>query len=397
MDYAVEYFNDFKKQREDTSSNIFPSIAQLLGQEAGLVVDAQGSVAAMDKNSAVGMVLSGVLSLVVSLGKMLLTGAAFLGRMILTNPYCLAALGITAAGVGAYKLLTGRKEDGDVEAQKEASNWSPFSWVDRPRQPTPSYPKDMTKSRQPTPSYPKDMTKSIHKKASVIRSVVEGAKVVGVDPNLMLGIVKAESSFGQLTRNKASSAQGIFQILPSTWRQYYPRFARKYGIPKNDPNDPESAAIFSAAYVKEVLNPIVRKAKGDDATAADLYMLYVFGPAGGAALIKEYAKNPNAYSAAVHSKRSYGQDQINKNPTFFYHKDGTPKTLAETFGLAKSKVAFTNSEKVALQSFSVKPANSVQPHGETAVPPTYALGQDIEDDYELVRNKEGRLVKVKKV
>ena len=383
MDYTVEYFNDFKKQREDTSSNIFPSIAQLLGQEAGLVVDAQGSVAAMDKNSTVGMVLSGILSLVVSLGKMLLTGAAFLGRMILTNPYCLAVLGITAAGVGAYKLLTGRKEDGDIEAQKEASNWSPFSWVDRPR--------------QPTPSYPTDMTKSIYKKASVIRSVVEGAKVVGVDPNLMLGIVKAESSFGQYTRNTASSAQGLFQILPSTWRQYYPQFAQKYGIPKNDPNDPESAAIFSAAYVKEVLNPIVRKAKGDDATAADLYMLYVFGPAGGASLIKEYAKNPNAYSATVYSKRSYGQSQINANPTFFYHKDGTPKTLAETFGLAKSKVAFTNSEKVALQSFSVKPANNVQQQGETVVPPTYALGQDIEDDYELVRNKEGRLVKVKKV
>ena len=383
MDYAVEYFNDFKKQREDNSSNIFPSIAQLLEQEAGLVVDAQGTVAAMDKNSAVGMVLSGILSLVVSLGKMLLTGAAFLGRLILTNPYCLAVLGITAAGVGAYKLLTGGNEEGDTEAQRASSDWNPFSWMDH--------------SRQHTPSYPTDMTKSIYKKASVIRSVVEGAKAVGVDPNTMLGIVKAESSFGQYTRNTASSAQGIFQILPSTWRQYYPQFAQKYGIPKNDPNDPESAAIFSAAYVKEVLNPIVRKAKGDDATAADLYMLYVFGPAGGASLIKEYAKNPKAYSATVHSKRSYGRSQIKANPTFFYHKDGTPKTLAETFGLAKSKVAFTNNEKVALQSFSVKPTNNVQPHGETVVPPTYALGQDIEDDYELVRNKEGRLVKVKKV
>ena len=383
MDYAVEYFNDFKKWREDTSSNIFPSIAQLLGQEAGLVVDAQGSVAAMDKNSAVGVVLSGILSLVVSLGKMLLTGAMFLGRMILTNPYCLAILGITAAGVGVYKLLTGGKEEGDAEAQRASFDWNPFSWMDH--------------SRQYTPSYPMDMTKSIYKKASVIRSVVEGARAVGVDPNLMLGIVKAESSFGQNTYNTASSAQGIFQILPSTWRQYYPQFAQKYGIPKNDPNDPESAAIFSAAYVKEVLNPIVRKAKGEDATAADLYMLYVFGPAGGAALIKEYAKNPNAYSAAVHSKRSYGQSQINANPTFFYHEDGTPKTLAETFGLAKSKVAFTNSEKVALQSFSVKPTVGSEPQDETVVPPTYALGQDIEDDYELVRNKEGRLVKVKKV
>ena len=48
MDYAVEYFNDFKKQREDNSSSIFPSIAQLLEQDASLVVDAQGTVAAMD-------------------------------------------------------------------------------------------------------------------------------------------------------------------------------------------------------------------------------------------------------------------------------------------------------------------------------------------------------------
>lgn len=385
MDYAVEYYNDFKRQREDNASmpNIFPSIAQLLGQEAGLVVDAQGAVATMDKNSAVGLVLSGILSLVVSLGKMLLTGAMALGRLILTNPYCLAILGITAAGVGAYKLLTGRKGEGDTEAEAVASSLNPFAWMD-------------PGSSTPTRYVPSDMSRTIYKKASIIQSVVEGAKAVGVDPNLMLGVVKAESSFGQNTYNSASSAQGIFQILPSTWNEYYPQFAQKYGIPENNPNDPESAAIFSAAYVKEVLNPIVRRIKGDDATAADLYMLYVFGPSGGASLIKEYAKNPNAYSASVHSKRSYGPKQINANPTFFYHDDGTPKTLAETFRLAQSKVAFTESEKVALQSFSVKaPVGEISNVELNNVLPYMGEQEEIED-YELVHTKDGRLVKVKK-
>lgn len=377
MDYAVEYFKDFKRQREEDT--ILPSIAQLLQGSAEQVADAQSAVLTLKKNSTLGTVLAGILSLVVALGKFLINGALILGRMLLRNPYVLSALGITAAGVGVYKLLTGGKDDGVQMGHGVGDVFdNPFTLS------------------VPTPA-PKDMTRVIRKKASIIRSVTEGAKVVGVDPNLMLGIVKAESSFGQNTYNTASSAQGIFQILPSTWKEYYPRFAKKYGIPKNDPNDPESAAIFSAAYVKEVLNPIVRSVKGEDATAADLYMLYVFGPAGGKALIQEYTKNPNAYSAEVHRKRSYGQKQINANPSFFYFKNGAPKTLAQTFNLARSKVALTEGEKIELKSVSVpKPPTQVT-QGTASQNPNAIMGTEGNPkDYDIVHNKDGRLVKVER-
>ena len=377
MDYTVEYFKDFKRQREEDI--ILPSIAQLLQGSAEQVVDAQSAVLTLKKNSTLGTLLAGILSFVVALGKFLINGALILGRMLLKNPYVLSALGITAAGVGVYKLLTGGKDDG-VQVGKGVGDIfsNPFALS------------------VPTPA-PKDMTKVIRKKASIIRSVTEGAKVVGVDPNLMLGIVKAESSFGQNTYNTASSAQGIFQILPSTWKQYYPRFAKKYGIPKNDPNDPESAAIFSAAYVKEVLNPIVRSVKGEDATAADLYMLYVFGPAGGKALIQEYTKNPSAYSAEVHRKRSYGQKQINANPSFFYFNNGAPKTLAQTFDLARSKVALTEGEKIELKSISVpKPPTQVTHGADLQNPNPIVETEGNPRDYDIVHNKDGRLVKVER-
>lgn len=256
-------------------------------------------------------------------------------------------------------------------------------------------PKQKPKPKRKSPNLT-NMSPKARKKASIIQAVVEGAEEVGVDPKVMLGIVKAESSFGQFTKNSASSATGIFQILPSTWREHYPKFSKKYHIPKNDPNDPESAAVFSAAYVKEVLNPIVKKIKGKDATAADLYMLYVFGPGGGAALIREFVKDPNALSATVHSKRSYGPAQIKANPTFFYRKDGSPKTLTETFALADSKVAFSQAEKVQIEPF-VKPKAQTESYDEEENSEgSVNFGQEPEKDYEIVSTKQGRLVKVEK-
>lgn len=179
---------------------------------------------------------------------------------------------------------------------------------------------------------------------SIMDAVIEGANRVGVDPQMMLQIVRAESSYGTMTVSGTSQAQGIFQIIPSTWQSHYRQFNKKYGIPRNTPNDPLSASIFSAAYAKDVLIPRVKKVK-PDATAADLYMLYVFGPGGGIALLKDYMKNPNQYTVYTHSRRSYGPSQIRANQSYFYNEDGSAKTVAETYRLAQERVTMSVEEE----------------------------------------------------
>ena len=450
-------FKAFRQEKEKKS--FLPTLAEIFEGNVDLVIEAEQVRQAQENDSTLGMMISAFVGIISSLMNVFMRAAVTLGRFILANPAIRATLGVAALGTGAYALLTKgsssdeKDEEDDKQAVEIASSWSPTvakvvvpdtgenvvpvivsgpvpepkPEIVKPKAPpkpvatpqkapskvetkpvavTPKEeikpkvevkPKEVKQKPKPKRKKPSltNMSPKARKKASIIQAVVEGAEEVGVDPKVMLGIVKAESSFGQFTKNSASSATGIFQILPSTWREHYPKFSKKYHIPKNDPNDPESAAVFSAAYVKEVLNPIVKKIKGKDATAADLYMLYVFGPGGGAALIREFVKDPNALSATVHSKRSYGPAQIKANPTFFYRKDGSPKTLAETFSLADSKVAFSQAEKVQIEPF-VKPKAQSEYSEEEESEDSVHVGQEPEKDYEIVSAKQGRLVKVEK-
>lgn len=232
---------------------------------------------------------------------------------LLVNPYVLGGLVIAGGALTLYKLITHRAETYE------------------------------------NPDYvnPKihDYSKYI-KESSVLDAVVKGAEIVGVDPKLMLQIVKAESAFGVNTRQTKSTAKGIFQIIDSTWDSHYPSFNKRYGIPVNSPLDPLSASIFSAAYVKHVLAPI----RNNSISATDVYLMYVFGPGGGANLLREMDKNPNQYSAIVQARKDYGPGQIKANESYFFNKDGSMKTLAQTYAMAKSRVTFTPNERFIIDN-----------------------------------------------
>ena len=366
MDWVNSFYKEYRLLEKKGEG--FSSFLTAMRDQAMAVVDAGKDVAekkAKEEDDTLIGIAVGVASAII---KSVVEGAAEAIGFVLKNKYVLMTLSLLGSGYLVYRTV---------------SNLMDKFFGDK-RQGSPH-----------APPQPQDLSSLIKKRASTIESTIKAAKSVGVDIDTMLGIVKAESSFGSNTYNPYSSAQGPFQILKSTWNQYYPQFAKKYGIPKNDPNDPESAAIFSAAYVKEVLNPIVRKIKGRDANAAELYILYVFGPAGGASLIRDFNKDPQGLSAPLHSQRSYGPAQIRSNPSFFYHKDGSPKTLAETFGLAQSKVAFTEKEVIQLQSFAKKKEQRVikESHQGKKRPPMF--DSEAEQDYrEIVQSRRGYLVGV---
>ena len=381
MQYAADYYRDFQRLRKKGQSPMDMIFDTLQTQALETYTDA-GEVVAQKKEADFDESLSVIftsVSFITTIIQTMVSAAVSLGAFLFRlNPYVLGLFGIAALGGGMYAYLT-RDEEGEEGSNTFLSNWS--------------YGEGTYAAPTPPPS-PRDMTMTIRKRQSAIKSIVAGAEAVGMDTKTMLGIAKAESAFGKYTHNSASSAQGMFQILPSTWNQYYPRFAQKYGIPRNDPNDPESASIFSAAYAKEVLLPKIESVKGSKGNAADLYMMYVFGPAGGAALIREYAKDPTRYSVIEHSKRSYGPSQINANPTFFYNENGRPKTLAETFALARSKVTLTETEKIELKPF-VKERPVFEEEPEPEIPSMRGAGGVLNNqNFEIVRNSDGRLVKV---
>lgn len=217
------------------------------------------------------------------------------------------------------------------------------------------------------------------KESSVVDLIIQGANVVGVDPQLMLQIAKAESAFGTNTVNPHSKAQGIFQIIPSTWNSHYKQFDEKYGIPKNDPHDVLSASIFSAAYIKEVL----ARQLGRVPNATEVYLMYVFGPGGGRNLIRNYERDSSQLSFVVQSRIPSGWSQIKANKEYFYDtRTGRPKTLAETYAMAQSRITLTDTE-----------LSIVQPKLEQKQEPT--VRQTPVQDHQIPVKHKGRYYRIK--
>lgn len=300
---------------------------------------------------------------VIRIGGAILSIGGFLFKLlarVLSNPYVLAAVAVGSAAFGIFSWLNNKVKP----ASSGVMNYPDFGG-DKEKEALYL----QSKGYKPGTTYadliPKTTDYSKHlSKSPIIEAVIKGANIVGVDPALMLQIVKAESAFGLNTRQSASSAKGIFQIIDSTWAGHYPQFNSKYGIPVNSPLDPLSASIFSAAYVKDVLTPKL----GYPPSATDVYLMYVFGPAGGANIIREYNKNPMQYSALVQGRKPYGPGQIKANKDYFYDDFGRPKTLAQTYAMAKSRTTLTQSEEFILSD------RLPDKQQENPAPPTNAYG-----------------------
>ena len=250
-------------------------------------------------------------------------GASVLVRLLL-NPAVLGTL-VVGGAIGAVIYAVKSRQQTYETSKAEAQTASQTTQL--PRQKISDYSKYL-------------------KESSVVDLVIQGAKIVGVDPQLMLQIAKAESAFGTNTVNPHSRAQGIFQIIPSTWKSHFNQFDSKYGIPKNDPHDVLSASIFSAAYIKDVLTKVLGRAPN----ATEVYLMYVFGPGGGRNLIRSYEQNSSQLSFAVQSRIPSGWSQIKANKEYFYDsRTGRPKTLAETYAMAQARITLTDTELSIIQ------------------------------------------------
>lgn len=279
---------------------------------------------------------------------------------LLANPYALAAVAVASVGFGLWWYFT--KDDKEKRSILPAFDFgadgeSPTETktVPRPQDGINSAPSNLPEG-SPPPKIPKGSkggyTNAIRRNASLMDSLCIAAEKVGLEPEILFSFARAESAYGARQSGADSTAKGPMQIIDSTWRYHYPDFNKKYGIPQNDPRDPLSAAIFSAAYIKDVLMPVAKKIVQKPATA-DLYALYVFGPGGGRSLLRAYYNNPNDLAYL-----KVGEGAVRSNPNLFY-ADGKqrhiPYTLAQTYGLLQTKTTITEMERVAIgETVSVK-------------------------------------------
>jgi len=60
-------------------------------------------------------------------------------------------------------------------------------------------------------------------------TVVRAAQVTNVDPAYMMALADKESRLLPDTKNRASSAEGLFQFIESTWLEVFRRYGSKHG------------------------------------------------------------------------------------------------------------------------------------------------------------------------
>lgn len=115
-------------------------------------------------------------------------------------------------------------------------------------------------------------------------TVTKAANKYGLDPALLLGMAKIESSSGSDTSTSSAGAQGPFQFIPST--------AKAYGL--TNPQDVAQSADAAARYALDNKKALA-SALGREPTNGEIYLAHQQGSAGAIQLLT----HPNELAASL--------------------------------------------------------------------------------------------------
>jgi len=110
----------------------------------------------------------------------------------------------------------------------------------------------------------------------------------GVDANLMRRVATTESGGNVRARAHTSSAAGLFQIVDETWNDLSARYPQ---LGLNNRMDPKQQARVAPYYMKEI-NENLTRVLGRAPTASESKLGWVFGPTGGAMVMKASPDTP---------------------------------------------------------------------------------------------------------
>lgn len=152
---------------------------------------------------------------------------------------------------------------------------------------------------------------------SVKDTILAAADVVGFDPATAASIAGVESSYDPFVVNSIGAA-GMFQIVPSTYKELFGKYANLYGIPQGTPaTDHRANALLGIRYIKDNYTAMA-KSKGN-VSDIDVYMAHFLGPTGAG----RFAKGADNDIATNHASAA----AVRNNRPIFFNDDGSPKTV----------------------------------------------------------------------
>jgi len=140
---------------------------------------------------------------------------------------------------------------------------------------------DINSLPTPPPNFEVSAIRKGDERAKIYKPlIVAAARMVGVDPGMMMRMCALESSFHAGVSASTSSATGLFQFIRSTWASMLTKYGPKFGVSLNaNRTDARANALMGACFIKENADSMARWI-GRPVTELDVYMSHFLGAGG---------------------------------------------------------------------------------------------------------------------
>lgn len=168
----------------------------------------------------------------------------------------------------------------------------------------------------------------------VQKALAEASRVSGISQPVLYAVANKESKLGKMNVSMSSSARGIMQMLPGSYKEMVVKHGKALGIGPNDIDSNRANAIMGALYLRG-LAETYRRNVGGNPTITQLYIMYLLGPYGGLRFLKRLEASPTSYAADDTPQAAAA------NPSVFYSRDGgkrTARSYAEMFSYLSREV-----------------------------------------------------------
>jgi hypothetical protein len=216
----------------------------------------------------------------------------------------------------------------------------------------------------------------------VAGAIKQAADATGTSFEYLLATAKMESDFNPSAGASTSSAHGLYQFIAQTWfgtvkeaggqlgyGQYADAITKTssgdYAV--SDPaarqailklrDDPTAASTMAAALTQSNSFKLTGEI-GRRPTDGELYMAHFLGVGGAAKLISSAEDSPQASAARMFP------DAAAANPSIFYDRQGSARSVSEVYGLLNARyagAAGSQATRTALSAYGDTPASAQGP------------------------------------
>lgn len=147
--------------------------------------------------------------------------------------------------------------------------------------------------------------------------IISAAGMVGVDPGLAMTMAQLESNYVSSARPGTSRAQGLYQIVPATWRDLVKKYGHRFGIASNTPvTDPRANTLMGLSYIKENADGLLETFPNRKLSHLDLYLAHFLGLNGARRFLKANDNEPvskHVSSAAWNANQPVFRQYLGRN------------------------------------------------------------------------------------